>query len=79
MTNCPLSWDLEVVLRDLHGGDYEPMADLSLWAFIKKTFFLVALATAKHVNELCTVFSLIVSQGNNDVLCYPPEFHSGQD
>ena len=79
MTNCPLSWDLEVVLRDLHGGDYELMADLSFWAFIKKTFLLVALVTAKHVSELRAVFSLIVFQGSNDVLCYPPEFHSGQD
>ena len=33
----PLSWDLEVVLRALWGGEYEPMADLSFRALTKKT------------------------------------------
>ena len=43
---------------------------------MKKTSFLVALATAKHVDELQAIFFQVVTQGGDLVLAYLPEFRA---
>ena len=67
------AWDLSLVLRCLAFPMFEPLHPCSCRSFTKKVFFLVVLATAKHVGELQaisrTVYLLI-----DTCLSYVPEF-----
>ena len=55
---CPPNSDLEVVLRYLRSLSFEPLSRLSLCSLMKKTLFLISLATAKQVSELQGVWSI---------------------
>ena len=49
---APPSWDLDAVLQHLMPSAFEPLESVSLRALMKKTLFLVSLATAKRVSEI---------------------------
>ena len=48
----PLAWDLSLVLRFLNTSSFEPLSVAPLRALTQKVLFLLALATAKRVEEL---------------------------
>ena len=67
-------WDLEVVIRVLCGEDYEPMANLSLWALTKKTQppppppqWPLQLGS---VWVMCMLSSQVSFRGNDVIHCY---------
>ena len=70
----PPSWDLDVVLRHLMSSEYEPLERLSLRALMKKTLFLVALATAKRVGELQSLSRQVAFRGPDMFVSYLPYF-----
>ena len=82
---CPLhprvppSWDLDVVLRHLMSSEYEPLERLSLQALMKKTLFLVALATAKRVGELKALSHQVAFRGPDIFVSYLPYFVAKTD
>ncbi|XP_041432126.1 uncharacterized protein LOC121397925 isoform X1 [Xenopus laevis] len=46
------SWDLPLVLRALSAEPFEPLEQISLWLLTLKTFFLVAITSARRISEL---------------------------
>ncbi|MPC69554.1 hypothetical protein E2C01_063782 [Portunus trituberculatus] len=70
----PPSWNLDVVLRALSRPPFERMNSASFRNFIKKTLFLVSLATAKRVSKLQALSRRVASQGEDLILSYLPEF-----
>ena len=46
----PVQWNLNVVLSYLQ--DVEPLSSVSPLALLKKTLFLVALASGRHISDL---------------------------
>ena len=67
-------WDLQVVLRFLHGPPFEPLASSSLRDLTQKVLFLVSLATARRVGELQAVARDVSLSGSDAFLSYLPEF-----
>lgn len=50
-----VSWNLDIVLKWLTGPSFELLCSTSLRNLSRKTLFLVALATAKHVSEIVAI------------------------
>ena len=75
----PPSWNLDVVLRYLMSSEYEPLERLSLRALTKKTLFLVALATAKRVEELQALSRQVAFRGPDMFVSYLPYFVAKTD
>ena len=70
----PPSWNLDVVLKALSLAPYEPLRTASYRDLLKKTLFLVSLATAKRVGELQALSRRLVRQGSDILVSYLPEF-----
>ena len=70
----PPSWNLDVVLKALALAPFEPLGTTSFCNLIKKTLFLVSLATAKRVGELQALSRTVVRQGDDLLVSYLPEF-----
>ena len=68
------SWDLDVMLWHLMSLEFEPLERLSLRALMKKTLFLVALATAKRIGELQALSCQVSFQGKDLFISYLPHF-----
>ena len=71
---CPPAWDLAKVLRYLNSPHFEPLSQASLRAPSLKTLFLLALATAKRVDELQALSSIVTFVGVDACLSYIPQF-----
>ena len=70
----PPSWDLSKVLRFLNSDAFEPLRDAPLRDLSKKVLFLLALATAKRVEELQALSRIVSFVGSDACLSYVPEF-----
>ena len=68
------SWDLSKVLRFLNSGSFEPLRDAPLRVLSTKVLFLLALATAKQVEELQALSRFVSFVGSDACLSYVPEF-----
>ena len=71
---CPPAWDLAMVLWFLNSLGFEPLSEASLRALLRKTLFLVALATAKRVSELQALSSVVTFVRLDACLSYVPQF-----
>ena len=71
---APPSWDLDAVLLLLMSSAFEPLESVSLRALIKKTLFLVSLATAKRVSETQALLKTVAAIGNDFVVPFLPHF-----
>ena len=71
---APPSWDLDAVLRHLLSSAFEPLESVSLRTLIKKTVFLVSLATAKRVSEIQALSKTVAAIGNDLVVSFQPHF-----
>ena len=68
-------WNLDVVLKYLNGSQFEPIHTASMRDLLKKTLFLLALATAKRVGELQALGREVHFTSAGDALfSYLPEF-----
>ena len=70
----PPSWDLLKVSEFLRSPVFEPLSSASLRNLIRKTLFLVALATAKRVGELHALSRVVLFSSSAAGLSYVPEF-----
>ena len=70
----PPSWDLIKVLKYLRSSVFEPLSSASLCDLMRKTLFLVALATAKRVGELQALSRIVSFSSSAAGLSYVPEF-----
>ena len=69
-----ISWDVNVVLKALASSDYEPMDSVPFSQVLKKTLFLIALATIKRTGELQALSSRVAFSNSGAILTYLPEF-----
>ena len=67
------SWDLVKTLDYLKRPMFEPLDKANWRQLMKKTLFLVALATAKRIGELQAVSASILLQNEDVLLSYIPE------
>ena len=70
----PPAWDLSKVLTYLVSPAFEPLSQASFRALMRKTLFLLALATAKRVGELQALSSIVTFVGGDACLSYIPQF-----
>ena len=70
----PPAWDLSKVLTYLVSPAFEPLSQASFRALTLKTLFLLALATAKRVDELQALSSIVTFVGEDACLSYIPQF-----
>ena len=63
-----------MVLLFLNSGSFEPLRAAPLHALSKKVLFLLALATAKRVEELQALSHIVSFVGGDACLSYVPEF-----
>ena len=70
----PPAWDLSRILRSLNSPEFELLSQASLRALSLKTFFLLALATARRVGELQALSSIVTFVGGDACLSYIPQF-----
>lgn len=70
----PPSWNLDVVLKALSLSPFEPLQTTPFRNLIKKTLFLVSLATAKRVGELQALSAKTTRQRDDIIVSYLPEF-----
>ena len=68
------TWDLLRTLKALKEPPYEPLKLADNRSLLKKTLFLVALATAKRVGELQAISATVASSTEGLELAYLPEF-----
>ena len=47
-----VGWNIDIVLKHLCSGKYEPLNSISLRDLTKKTLFLLTMALAKRVSEM---------------------------
>ena len=59
----PPAWDVALVLQSLTGVPYEPLRTCDERFLAQKTLFLLALASAKRIGELCRIMCLIPGAG----------------
>ena len=67
-------WDLDKVLEYLSGPSFEPLAEASLRNKTRKALFLLAMATAKCMEELQDLSFSVSHWGDDLVLHYDPFF-----
>ena len=70
----PPAWDLSMVLRYLNTSTFEPLASAPLRALTQKVLFLLGLATAKRVEELQALSSVVTFVHGDACLSYVPQF-----
>ena len=70
----PPAWDLSKVLTYLVSPAFEPLSQASFRALTMKTLFLLALATAKRVEELQALSSIVTFVAGDASLSYIPQF-----
>ena len=69
-----LSWNLDVVLKYLCSGIFEPLSSSSLRNLTLKTLFLLALASAKRVSELQALSKVVGFRGEDCIVKYVDVF-----
>ena len=63
-----------MVLRFFNSLAFEPLSEASLRALSQKMLFLLALTTAKYVEELQGLSSVVTFVGSDAFLSYVPQF-----
>ena len=67
-------WNVDMGLPIFVGPPFKPLHHSSLWLLTQKTLFLVALETAKRIEELQALFAHVAFYGNNMVLSCLSDF-----
>ena len=67
-------WDLDKVLEYLSGPPFEPLAEASFRNQSRKALFLLAMATAKRIEELQPLSFSVSYRGDDLVFPYGPFF-----
>ena len=70
----PPAWNLLTVLEFLKSPIFEPLRQASLCDLMRKTLFLIALASAKRVSELQALSRTVSFSSSATAVAYVPEF-----